>query len=134
MNTRKSTKLSLFEKEPPIFTSKESQGFQGSFPPTVEDIILQFYGYHTYLQESSKHKWSISDAVKLVVEDLIVWWKRTDIRLVSPQQLQAKMIGLLNYYKLRVRYMSKTTEAELEKTKSLSGGERQYILGYRSQT
>ena len=74
MNTRKSTKLSLFEKEPPIFTSKESQGFQGSFPPTVEDIILQFYGYHTYLQESSKRKSSISDAVKLVVEDLIVWW------------------------------------------------------------
>ena len=117
MNTRKSTKLSLFEKEPPIFTSKESQGFQGSFPPTVEDIILQFYGYHSYLQESSKRKSSISDAVKLVVEDLIVWWKRTDIRLVSPQQLQAKMIGLINYYKLRVRYMSKTTEAELEKQK-----------------
>ena len=95
MNTRKSTKLSLFEKEPPIFTSKESQGFQGSFPPTVEDIILQFYGYHSYLQESSKRKSSIADAVKLVVVDLIAWWKRTGIPLVSPQQLPPKMICLL---------------------------------------
>ena len=87
MNTRKSTTLSLIEKDPPIIRSKGSQGFQGSFPPTTENILLQYYGYHNYLQESTEWQASIVDDVKLVVIDVQAWWKRTGIDILSCQRL-----------------------------------------------
>ena len=49
--------------------------------------------------------------------DVQAWWKRTGIDIVSRQRLQGKIIGLINHYKQRARYMGKTTKAELKAQK-----------------
>ena len=132
MNTRKSTTLSLTGKVPPIFTSKGSQGFLGSFPPTIENIILHYHGYHNYYQESTGRQSSIVDAVKLVVIDVQVWWEKSAIDIVSRQRLQGKILGIINHYKQRARYTGKTTEGELMKHRLLEE-EIQNIMSYRFQ-
>ena len=50
METKSLTKLPFLLKSPPVFTTDGNQGFIGAFPPTGEDVILQYYGYHNYLQ------------------------------------------------------------------------------------
>ena len=73
MNTKANTILWLFDKCPPLFNAQGNHGFTCSFPPTGEQVLLQFYGYHRYLQDISKLKSSVSDAVQLVITDLQEW-------------------------------------------------------------
>ena len=48
--------MSILLKRPPVFTSDGNQGFRGKVPPTGEDVILQYIGYHTYLQRISNRQ------------------------------------------------------------------------------
>ena len=98
MNTKSSTKIYLIKKCPPLFTTAGPQGFFRAFPPTREDIILQYHGYHNYFQEVKKGIASINDETNLVIEDVINWWLKTGIPLMVKAGLKKHIVKLINQF------------------------------------
>ena len=90
METKSNTKLTLIGKSPPIFTTEGSQEFTGSFPPTGEQILLQLYAYHKYLQEATGTRSSFKDASRFIIKDIEIWWEPTGITIMTWQHLQKK--------------------------------------------
>ncbi|KAG0722926.1 hypothetical protein GWK47_043571 [Chionoecetes opilio] len=74
MNTKTKTLLWLFDKCPPIFSVPGNHGFTGPYPPTGEQVLLQYHGYHKQLQQASHLQSSALDAARLVTKDLQDWW------------------------------------------------------------
>ena len=98
MDTKSASKIYLIEKCPPLFTTAGPHGFFSRFPPTGEDIILQYHGYHNYFQEVKKGIVSIKDATNLVVEDVINWWLKTGIPLMVKAGLKNNSVKLINQF------------------------------------
>ena len=101
METKSGTKIAIIEKTPPIFTTEGNQGFRGAFPPTNEDVILQYFGYHNYLQGTTNRQSSVQDAVKLVVSDITHFWDKTGIKLKNVINIRGMVFKLVNYFGLR---------------------------------
>ena len=115
METKSLTKLPFLLKSPPVFTTDGNQGFIGAFPPTGEDVILQYYGYHNYLQRATNRQSKNLDAILLVLGDIKSWWARTGITLLSHTCTKEKIIKVVNEYKYRKRYQEKFTDSEVKK-------------------
>ena len=125
MNTKAKTVLWLFDKCPPIFSLPGNQGFIGAYPPTGEQVLLQYHGYHRYLQETSQLQSGTKDAVKFVVKDLQDWWGDTGITLKSWQAIEKMMIMDIEEFKLRKSKKSRTTDAETKKRRDFLANMRQ---------
>ena len=115
----KVTKLPFLLKTPPVFTTNGEQGFKGAFPPTGEDVILQYYGYHNYLQRATNRQSKNLDAIMLVLGDIKSWWARTGITILTHTCTKEKIIKVINEYKQRKRYQKKFTDSEVEKRNEL---------------
>ena len=109
MDTKASTELYLLKKCPPIFTSSGKQGFKGSYPPTGEQILLQFHGYHKYLQQVTSRQSSTNDAMKLVIKDIIDWWNYTGIELKSFMGISYMVSKIREEFQLRKRFRQRIT-------------------------
>ena len=81
METKSSTSLAILDKCPTIITSSKNVGFSGAFPPSREQVLLNYHGYHKYLQDTTKRQSSGKDAVKLVIKDIKDWWNNLGISL-----------------------------------------------------
>ena len=101
MDTKGNTKLFLLEKSPAIFTSAKEQEFKGSYPPTGEQILLQYTGYHKYLQEVTKRQSCVNEAINLVRKDVEGWWDNTGILLKSHQGIKKMVSNLIKDFKCR---------------------------------
>ena len=119
METKSLTKLPFLLKSPPVFTTDGNQGFIGAFPPTGEDVILQYYGYHNYLQRATNRQSKNLDAILLVLGDIKSWWARTGITLLSHTCTKEKIIKVVTEYKYRKRYQDKFTDSEVKKRNEL---------------
>ena len=118
MEKKSDTKLFLVEKSPPIFTSCGKQGFTGSFPLTEEDILLQFFGYHRYLQKNSKLQSSSQDAIRLVIQDVNDWWSNSGIPLKSWQAIEQFILKIIEDFKNKLKNKNRNTEAVIKKEMS----------------
>ena len=101
MDTKGNTELPILEKCPPIFTSAENRGFTGAYPPTDEQILLQYQGYHKYLQDITKRQSSFKDALNLVIKDIEDWWKKTGIPLKTRQRIAVMVQDIIEHFKQR---------------------------------
>lgn len=115
MDTKNKTMLDLFNKCPPIITQSGNLGFAGAYPPTWEQVLLQYHGYHRYMQKASKLQSCKKDAVKLVVKDLQEWWGKTGITVKSWQATEKMILRDLEEYNVRKKKQSRTTNAETKK-------------------
>ena len=98
--SRASTKLWLINKSPPldIITGADRSGFNSKYPPTGEQVLLQFYGYHRKKQEASGGTSSKAESVVLVVQDIEHWWSRTGIQLKATSTINYMVNVLINRY------------------------------------
>ena len=72
MNTKGKTKLWLLEKNLPIFTHGEAQGFHGCYPPTAEEVLMQIYLYKRYHRELGRgNECQTRSALTMAAEDLL---------------------------------------------------------------
>lgn len=117
MNTKSTTQLYLLDKCPPIFNESRNYGFTGPFPPTREQILLQYYGYHRYLQESTKLQSKKLDAISLVVHDTEDWWEKPGIALKSRSVIKKQVVNIINEYKALIKNKSRKSETEERKRK-----------------
>ena len=117
MDTKRNTQLPILEKCPPIFTSTENRGFIGAYPPTGEQILLQYHGYHKYLQEITKRQSSSKDALNLVIKDIEDWWKKTGIPLKTRQRIEVMVEDIIEKFRLRKRLIQRSSPKEVERRK-----------------
>ncbi|KAG0716382.1 hypothetical protein GWK47_009833 [Chionoecetes opilio] len=115
MNTKTKTLLWLFDKCPPIFSVPGNHGFTGPYPPTGEQVLLQYHGYHKQLQQASHLQSSALDAARLVTKDLQDWWVNTGITLKSWQAIEQMILTDIEEYKLRKSKRNRTTDTETKK-------------------
>ena len=106
MDTKSSTTLPILEKCPPIFTSEDNAGFSGAYPPTGEQVLLHYQGYHKYLQNNTKRQSSGKDVINLVIKDTIDWWKKSGIALKEYPSVEKMVKKLLKEFKLRKNNIS----------------------------
>ena len=100
MKTKQQTKLWLLDKSPPIFHDNEPHGFEGSLPPTIEQILLQYFGYLNCVKgllTDSRLSWCRAAAV-LVVKDVEKWWERTGIAVKSSRAIEKMILRTVNEY------------------------------------
>ena len=117
MDTKRNTILPVLEKCPPIFTSAENVGFTGAYPPTGEQILLHFQGYHRYLQDVNNRQSTVKDAIKLVIKDTVDWWEKSGIPLKTYQALEKMIQNLLNEFNLRKKHVKRCSAAEEKRRK-----------------
>ena len=115
METKGNTELPILEKCPPIFTSAENRGFTGAYPPTGEQILLQYQGYHKYLQDITKRQSSSKDALNLVIKDIEDWWKKTGIPLKTRQGITVMVQHIIENFKLRKRLRQRSSLEEVKR-------------------
>ena len=101
MDTKSSTTLPILEKCHPFFSSEDNAGFSGAYPPTGEQVLLHYQGYHKYLQNITKRQSKGKDAINLVIKDIIDWWKKTGIELKDYSSVVKMVKKLLKEFKLR---------------------------------
>ena len=114
MDTKSNTQLPILEKCPPIFTSTENRGFIGAYPPTGEQILLQYHGYHKYLQEITKKQYPSKDALNLVIKDIEDWWKKTGIPLKTRQRIEVMVEDIIEKFRLRKKHILKSSPKEVK--------------------
>lgn len=117
MNTKSQTILWLFNKSPPLFNEPGNQCFTGPYPPTGQQILFQYYGYHNYLQETSKLRSSCKEAIRFVVGDLQNWWMKTGIPLKAWQSIAKMISNNVDEFIVRKKKRGRTTDAEERKRK-----------------
>ena len=93
--------LPFLDKYPPTVTSSENIGFTGAYPPTSEKMLLQYHGYHRYLQNTTNRQSSAKEAINLVVKDIVDWWKKSGIPLKSVQGIYGMVQKVLYEFNLR---------------------------------
>ncbi|KAG0714880.1 hypothetical protein GWK47_013250 [Chionoecetes opilio] len=125
MNTKTKTLLWLFDKCPPIFSVPGNHGFTGPYPPTGEQVLLQYHGYHKQLQQASHLQSSALDAARLVTKDLQDWWVNTGITLKSWQAIEQMILTDIEEYKLRKSKRNRTTDTETKKREEFLANTRQ---------
>ena len=117
MDTKSSTTLAILEKCPPIFTSPENAGFSLAYPPTSEQVLLHYHGYHKYLQNTTKRQSSVKDAISLVIKDTVEWWNNSGIKLKEYASVETMVQNLLKEFKLRKKNINRNTDAEVNRRK-----------------
>ena len=100
MDTKSSTTLAILEKCPPIFTSPENAGFSLAYPPTSEQVLLHYHGYHKYLQNTTKRQSSGKDAIDLVIKNTVDCWKKSGMELKEYASVENMVQNLLKEFKL----------------------------------
>ena len=115
MNTKSKSKLWLLDQSTPLVTSSDLINFAGAYPPSRRQVLLQFYGYHKYLQTSSNLQSFTMKAIKSVVKDLRKWWARTGKPTKSNQAIEKMIKSDVNIYKLRKKNRNRKTKTEVTK-------------------
>ena len=99
MDNRAKTKLWLLDKNPPIFCDDGARGFNGSFPPTAEEVLLQVYAYKRYSGRVGEGKERLTtSALSLTSDDLQQWWAKTGIKTKTHKGIMHMIKDLNNRY------------------------------------
>ena len=85
--------------------------FVKNFPPTEEDALLQYQGYHHLNLRNSPGISSKRDALLLTVDDIKYWWKKTGIQLKGDESIIYMVQSVVDRY------------ADLQKNKHRVGSE-----------
>ena len=92
----------------------DHKGYESIYPPSCEQALLYYYGYHKVLQAASGGNSSSREAAILVAEDVRCWWRKTGIKtktLLGILYMITKLVeeygALLNKLGLRLRYESR---------------------------
>ena len=117
METKSSTSLPILDKCPTIITSSKNIGFSGAFPPSSEQVLLNYYGYHKYLQETTNRQSSGKDAFKLVIKDIKDWWNNSGIPLKCDAMLDKMFQTLLKEFKARKKLINRHSDKEVNNRK-----------------
>lgn len=72
--------------------------FFDSSPPTVKDVLLNFKGQHSKLQEETKRQSKARHAAEKTVFEVVKWWKRTGIELKTEEGLIKMILNLHEKY------------------------------------
>ena len=110
MSTRSKNELRLFDKCAPIFDSAENHDFAGAYPPTLMQAILQYHGYHQFLQKNSGLQSSTAGAVNLVVQNVQKWWLKTGISTKTDPAICKMIDKKVSEYKLLKKSKYKTSK------------------------
>ena len=119
METKSSTILWPLNVSPPRIQSEVNIGILGAYPPTLQDVYLNFFGYRTYLMNIDK-KTAEKKAARLVSYDLIGWWSGKRYPTKSWQAIEKMVLKDVNFYRQRKRYREKHTNAEKKKQEDLN--------------
>ena len=114
METKASSILPLLDISPPAVTSSENIGFTGAYPPTSEKILLQYHGYHRYLQNTTNRQSSSKDAISLVIKDTVDWWEKSGIPLKSHQGIAYMVQNVLGQFNTRKKNRKRNSPAEVK--------------------
>ena len=91
----------------------DRKGYEGIYPPSCEQALLYYYGYHKVLQAATGKISSSREAAILVAEDVQCWWRKTGIKTKT-------LLGILYMIKKLVKdygalSRNKSREGENEK-------------------
>ena len=103
-NHKRGELLWLIDRAPLIILNGETVGFKSAKPPTNADVLVQLKAYHAYLQKTTNLQSSLRDAFMKVYIDLIDWWKRTGITLMSKPAIINKIKELHETWNYLHRY------------------------------
>ena len=70
------------------------------YPPSREQVLIQYYGYIKKIQATTTGTSSRKQAIILVVEDIKRWWDRTGIKTKSNCTIIESVNTLLDSYRL----------------------------------
>ena len=83
--------------------------FFGSKPHTLKCVLLKFKGYHHQFHVDSNGTSSVNDAEKRTAQDIINWWKKTNILLKSENGLIDMILKLESDWKVMFYQRKKDT-------------------------
>ena len=97
--TKSSTKPWLFESHPPIADTESGLFcFRKCKPPTTKEVYLNFVTQHNALQIKSKRQSKTRNAALLTAQELIKWWRATDIPTKTDHNIASLIIKVHNEY------------------------------------
>ena len=70
----------------------------GKYPPSREQVLTQFYGYHKKMQAATNGTSSKKISVSLVAEDIERWWDNTGIKIKANCTINESVNKLLASY------------------------------------
>ena len=103
-NLRRGEVIWLIEKPALVINNDDAVGFQSFKPPTNGDVFVYLKGYHNYLQLKTKRQSTLREACMKVYEDVVNWWKRTGIEIMSKNKIIDRIIKLHNTYQYLYRH------------------------------
>ena len=84
----------LINKPEILVNNDEPIGFATVKPPTNADVFVVLKGYHNYLQSKTNRQSKLKDAAVKVYFDIINWWEKTGIQLMSKPRIIERIIKL----------------------------------------
>ena len=91
----------------------DRKGYEGIYPPSCEQALLYYYGYHKVLQAATGKISSSREAAILVAEDVQCWWRKTGIKTKTLLGILDMITKLVKDYGALSR--NKSREGENEK-------------------